>query len=85
MSVAAVTSVKDIRNLLIAAHENLRFERFLDLPAELRVMVYELYIDSFETYPDTLALPPLAITSRQMRYEAAPVFYERATFQLRYE
>ena len=58
------------------------FPRFMELPAELRTRVYELYVAAF---PNTLRLPtkpPLSRTSRFVRQEVLPVLYENAEFQI---
>jgi hypothetical protein len=57
-------------------------EQFLDLPAELRVRVYEWYIAAFSS---TLRLPStlqLLRTCGLCRQEVLPVFYANAEFEL---
>jgi hypothetical protein len=70
--------------LLTEADDSPRFEQFNDLPAELRVRIYEYYIDSFRTQPTTLSSPPLAQTSKLLRQEVLPVFHSRCVFQLEF-
>jgi hypothetical protein len=56
------------------------FARFLQLPPELTVMIYEYHIDSLGTIPSVHSQPPLTRTSRLVRQEALPLFYARSTF-----
>jgi hypothetical protein len=74
----------DLIDLLSEADENPRFERFAELPPELRVLVYEHYVEGFCDVENTLLPPPLALMSKQLMKEVMPVFYERSVFKLRY-
>lgn len=59
-----------------------QFERFLELPPELRNEVYALYMSDF---PDKLKAPkkpPLARTCKAMMTEVSSVFYSRHVFSL---
>lgn len=56
------------------------FATLLQLPPELRVMVYEEHFKDFGTVPSTHYQPDLALTSRLLRQEALPLFYQRSTF-----
>ncbi|PPJ51337.1 hypothetical protein CBER1_08618 [Cercospora berteroae] len=51
------------------------FHRFMDLPAELRVSIYEFYISDFPALLHKPTQPPLARTSQLIRQELLPVFY----------
>lgn len=55
---------------------------FLKFAPELRLCVYEAYIDGLPHKPDTPTPPPLAAVSRQIRNEFLPVFWERSFFEL---
>lgn len=68
--------------VLTAADEGQTFDRFSDLPPELRERIYGYY---FSTFPKPLRCavqPPLARASRLMRQEVLPVFYHLHEFQL---
>lgn len=75
---------KGLRWELLQALENadqdLRFEKFTSLPAELRNMVYEWYFAGFEDPLDAPVQPPITRTSSLVRAEALPVFYASCTF-----
>jgi hypothetical protein len=67
--------------VLQAADDAFVFDKFFDLPPELRSTVYQKYCEDFPP----LALPhqpPLTLASRLLRREALPVFYEQSTFCL---
>ncbi|CAK4010453.1 Hypothetical predicted protein [Lecanosticta acicola] len=59
------------------ADETAKFEQFLDLPAELRVKVYECAGELYSEKEIVAALPPppIAGVCRQLRKESLPVFY----------
>ena len=62
--------------------EKLCFDKFLDLPPELRTRVYHFYSAEF---PHALTLPtkpPLARTCHQLRQEVLPVFYSTHEFKI---
>jgi hypothetical protein len=78
---------------LLEADEGSTFSRLLDLPPEIRNMIYEFYMDSFRAAPYTVYetrvlllpdQPPLGRVSRQLRQEVLPLFYESFCFQLRF-
>jgi hypothetical protein len=69
--------------LLESADRDQTFNRLLDLPAELRVLIYTFYFSSFGVL-DAPAQPPLAKASRLLRKEALPVFYSTCRFKLDY-
>ncbi|KAK5701801.1 hypothetical protein LTR97_004619 [Elasticomyces elasticus] len=66
------------------ADDNATFP-FTRLPPELRVKVYDFYIDGFSRTLKTPAQPPLARTCRLMRSEVLPMFYRRTRFTLTLE
>ncbi|PIA92645.1 hypothetical protein CB0940_04563 [Cercospora beticola] len=61
------------------------FNHFLELPAELRVYIYELYLRDFDTDTKPLDAPypiPLAEVCNLVRCEVLPVYYNTCTFKL---
>ncbi|KAK4496620.1 hypothetical protein PRZ48_012600 [Zasmidium cellare] len=70
--------------VLEKADESQTFDRFLDLPPELRERIYGMYMAEF---PRTLTFPtqpPLTLTSRLLRKEALPLFFKETAFNLYY-
>ena len=67
--------------ILEEADENMGFERLLDLPPELRVLIYGFYFDSLPKLREPVQ-PPLSQVSRLLRQESLPVFYSTCTFKL---
>ncbi|CZT17395.1 uncharacterized protein RCC_03229 [Ramularia collo-cygni] len=65
--------------LLEKADDEQKFEKFLDLPAELRLMVYEFHLGSLEvpTWGNRVRPPPLCRVSSLLREEAMPLFKEK--------
>ncbi|GIZ43349.1 hypothetical protein CKM354_000658100 [Cercospora kikuchii] len=75
---------KELVSKLHEADDGETFNRFLDLPAELRLYIYELYFESFETQERPLPAPypiPLAHVSSLLRKEVLPVYYDVCTFE----
>jgi hypothetical protein len=70
--------------LLQIGDQKIRFEKFQELAAEIRVCVYEAYIDTLPEQPDTLVPPPIAALNKQIRKEAIAIFYQRSVFQFGY-
>lgn len=67
---------------LTEADDNPSFNKFMDLPPELRIRIYEYYNREF---PDALYFPtkpPLSRISRQVRQEMLPVFFSTHEFTL---
>jgi hypothetical protein len=68
--------------VLHEADDTAVFDKFLELPPEVRTIVYKKH---YEDFPD-LSLPhqpPLTLASKPLRAEALPIFYEHSTFVLR--
>jgi hypothetical protein len=65
------------------ADRDLRFDRLLELPAELRVLIYTFYFSGFDTL-DAPAQPPVTKVCRLLREEALPLFYQTCRFKLDY-
>lgn len=59
------------------------FDRFFQLPPEVRKIVYEKHYDDFP-YLFLPHQPPLTLASTLLRAEALPSFYEQTTFALRF-
>jgi hypothetical protein len=68
--------------LLMTTDKEPKFSQFLELPSELRTIIYEYYVDSFSAEPTSLCRPPLAQMSRQLSKEVLPVFRERCMFSM---
>lgn len=85
-----ITDKKHTRSSLKAqleqADEDATFDRFLDLPPEIRCQIYEHYFGSLNSpahrYSPIGPQPPITRTSRQTREEALPLFYSRCCFSL---
>lgn len=68
-------------SLLLKADADPTFTVFSKLPAELRVRIYNFYVDNLVQVPlMNPADPPLALASRLTRNEVLPIFYQRCTF-----
>ncbi|KAK5745184.1 hypothetical protein LTR17_001636 [Elasticomyces elasticus] len=55
------------------------FPKFMDLPPELRVLVYEHYLADFEPV-GMFVPPPITAVSQNIRNEALPVFFDNHRF-----
>lgn len=62
------------------ADDDATFSRFVELPPELRVRIYEYHFHTFGSV-DTPAQPPVTLVSRLLREEALPLFYEIGRFK----
>lgn len=71
--------------LLKTADDQQSFDKFLDLPPELRERIAKYYIREFGAALTFPTQPPLARTSRLVRREVLPLFYQRCVFELHYE
>lgn len=63
------------------ADEEASFHCFLELPPELRVRLYTYHFTAFETV--SIEPAPIFGTSRLVRQEARPLFYENIRFRIR--
>ncbi|KAF7188092.1 hypothetical protein HII31_10566 [Pseudocercospora fuligena] len=63
-------------NRLADADERLVFKRFLDLPPEIRIEIFEIYMASLErkAYSEPPPPPPITVVSKVIRRESLPVF-----------
>ena len=66
---------KPLVSVLEAADEELRFDKFLELPIELRCLVYEYYLAPCGRTIECSELPRLADASPLIRREFLPVFF----------
>ncbi|KAF2210075.1 hypothetical protein CERZMDRAFT_86390 [Cercospora zeae-maydis SCOH1-5] len=69
---------------LLGADEAARFEKFGDLPPELRERVYRFYMGSLPERLFCPMQPPVARACKLLRREALPVFHALVTFELRF-
>lgn len=68
------------------ADEEATFDRFSDLPPELRQNVYEMYFASFDNSSLPInCQPPITLASRMTRGESLPSFYSRCEFALGFQ
>ncbi|TKA70254.1 hypothetical protein B0A55_07762 [Friedmanniomyces simplex] len=69
--------------LLDYEDEHPKFERFLQLPPELRNKVYAYHYADFRDRIYAPSQPPLSRICRQLRRESLPMFYATCEFELR--
>lgn len=72
-------TVTRLARALEKADDNATF-RLLDLPPEIRTMIYELHFSDLADIHTSYVQPPLALASRQLRAEALPLFLGCVTF-----
>ncbi|KAK4610235.1 hypothetical protein CLAFUW4_13842 [Fulvia fulva] len=77
---AEKTPREQLIDQLEARDEEPQFTKSLDLPAEMRNRVYELYFASFEDPIWVPAPPPLTQVSQVIRTETIGMFYSSCTF-----
>ncbi|SMY29365.1 unnamed protein product [Zymoseptoria tritici ST99CH_1A5] len=89
---AAATHVKkrELIEVLEAADEDATFARFLDLPPELRTLIYEFHFASYSSDRRLGAIqsavpPPITHISSQIRRETLQLFYTTSDFQFDFE
>jgi hypothetical protein len=86
-------SLSSLKAQLAQADDDLTFDRFCDLPPELRQKIFQQYFDSFGQYRDSIdcyrfarpacaGQPPITMASKQTRREALPLFYSRCEFDI---
>jgi hypothetical protein len=86
-------TLSSLKAQLEQADDDLTFDRFCDLPPELRQKIFQQYFDSFGQYVDSTGChrfgrpvcagqPPITMTSKQTRQEALPLFYSRCEFDI---
>ncbi|KAK4901504.1 hypothetical protein LTR27_001276 [Elasticomyces elasticus] len=62
--------------------ELLKFKRFMDLPPELRAVIYDFYMAGFPQVLNCPAQPPLSRTGRLVRSEMLGSFCKQTIFKL---
>lgn len=67
-----------------ADEEGQKFGRFLELPPELRVRIYELHFESFGTVYGP-SDPPITKVSRVVRQESLALFYQQVRYDMHFE
>jgi hypothetical protein len=83
VSTEATVSFKALKGLLEKADDDVTFERFSELPPELRQNVFLHYFDSLVVRKVRYKQqPPIALVSRKLREESLPLFYERCEFTI---
>lgn len=65
-----------------ASEASREFPKFVELPPELENRVYAFYFKSLGRVPPRFVLPPLCVTSRQLRRESTGLFFEHSIFIL---
>jgi hypothetical protein len=75
-----VTTASRLARVLERADDAATFPRFFELAPEIRNLIYELHIQSFDHIKGRHSQPPLTLASKQLRAETLLLFYERATF-----
>lgn len=83
---ASKASKEELVHGLEQADKERRFEKFIDMPPELRVRIYGYYVAGFSKLLYTPAQPPLSLTCSLIRKEILPVFYSsrEVVFKLTY-
>ena len=78
LTVPFTATKNSIKAQLEQADDNATFDRFTELPPELRQIIFEYYMDSTlaNRRPKSIYQPPLTMTSRMIREESLPLFYD---------
>ncbi|KAK5171386.1 uncharacterized protein LTR77_004530 [Saxophila tyrrhenica] len=71
-----------LQQALVTADDNPTFDRFLDLPPELRMMIYTFHFADYPRPMHAPEQPPVTRVSSLIRKEALPIFYFTLPFQL---
>lgn len=77
-----VKTISSLSNTLEQADDEATFDRFLDLPPELRNTIYAMHFSDFDTVPEIHHQPPIALASSQLRKETRELFYSCGTFRV---
>ena len=78
LTVAPTATPNSVKAQLEQADENATFDRFTDLPPEIRQLIFQYYMDSTlaNRKPKSIYQPPLTMTSRMIRRETLPLFFD---------
>ena len=76
-----IISRRTLTQALDRADREKTFNRFFDLPAELRNRIYAEYVRDFLQPLRQPAQPPLAKVSRQLLREVPPIFHQECIFE----
>jgi hypothetical protein len=78
LTVAPNATSTSIKAQLEQADEDAAFDRFTDLPPEIRQIIFQYYMDSTlaQRRPKSIYQPPLTMTSRMIRQETLPMFFD---------
>lgn len=83
----AKPTVATLKAQLEQADDDATFDRFPELPPEIRQQIFERYFDSLNKHRENMTKPggqpPIALASRQTRLEALPLYYSRYLFPFR--
>ncbi|KAF2766410.1 hypothetical protein EJ03DRAFT_178933 [Teratosphaeria nubilosa] len=79
------TNRRRIIRTLVQADVERTFDRFMDLPPELRSRVYDYYLLGFAKVLHLPSQPPFARVHPTLRSELLPKFYRSKTFRLDFE
>lgn len=71
--------------VLEKADEERTFNRFLELPRELRDNIYGKYFDALPVLPLKRHQPPLTLVSSLIRKESLPLYYSNCTFTFAFD
>lgn len=75
---------RDLIDVLDNADDEATFTRFIDLPAELRSIIYGKHFDALPVLPLLPHQPPLTLASSFIRAECLPLYYTNCTFSLQF-
>ena len=70
----------ELIDILDHADNNRKFDKFTELPPELRNRVYEYYFAAFEAPLHAPKQPPIALVNSLLRAETLPLFYATCVF-----
>ena len=79
---ASIIPKNELVQILEKADDEATFERFTELPPELRSRVYELHFQSFEEPLYAPSQPPITKVSKLLRTESTPLFYQNVSVRL---
>ncbi|GIZ44250.1 hypothetical protein CKM354_000745400 [Cercospora kikuchii] len=84
LSKPVASTRKAMISVLLGADEALHFDKFVDLPPELRERIYQFHISSLPERLFCPTQPPITRTCKLFRKEALPIFHRLTTFEFRF-